>query len=240
MVYYCYKTRKELPTMDFKERVFQARKAKGFSQEDLAALVGVSRQAVSKWETGEAMPDMEKLVALCDALDLNMEYLALGKESAAPAETPKKSRWWIAALLAAVFLVSGLLLGYYLLNPPVQTPTQAEGSLPILVPIDPSVSNVVVSVDDQNSLEVAILPAQIAEGLTVEVLCEDNVYYKTETLPCTLDGNYYRVTLPRPEIYRYNITMILSDGSRKAQIPLVEISGDLEGFTTTHLWMSSK
>lgn len=67
--------------MDFKERVFQARKAKGFSQEDLAEAIGVSRQAVSKWETGEAMPDLEKLIALCNTLDQNMEYLALGKES---------------------------------------------------------------------------------------------------------------------------------------------------------------
>ena len=41
--------------MEFNERVLTARKAKGYSQEDLAELVGVSRQAVSKWETGEAL-----------------------------------------------------------------------------------------------------------------------------------------------------------------------------------------
>ena len=38
--------------MDFKERIFQARKEKGLSQEALAESIGVSRQAVSKWETG--------------------------------------------------------------------------------------------------------------------------------------------------------------------------------------------
>ena len=58
--------------MEFKDRVFQARKAKGMSQEDLAEAMGVSRQAVSKWETGEAMPDVEKLIALCHVLELDM------------------------------------------------------------------------------------------------------------------------------------------------------------------------
>ena len=104
--------------MEFKDRVFQARKAKGLSQEDLAEAVGVSRQAVSKWETGEAMPDMEKMIALCQALELDMEYLALGKEPApAPPET-KKPRKWIAAVLAAVLaavcLGVGVLIGYFL------------------------------------------------------------------------------------------------------------------------------
>ena len=82
--------------MDFKERIYQARKAKGFSQEDLAELVGVSRQAVSKWETGEAMPDMEKLLALCSALELNIEYPALGKmpEQKQPAAKNRSYYGW--------------------------------------------------------------------------------------------------------------------------------------------------
>lgn len=100
--------------MDLKDRVLLARKTKGLSQEDLAELVGVSRQAVSKWETGEAMPDMEKLIALCHALELDMEYLALGKEPAPSVREVKKFHKWIAVVLAAVCLGVGVLIGYLL------------------------------------------------------------------------------------------------------------------------------
>ena len=67
--------------MDFSNRIISARKSKGLSQEALADLIGVSRQAVSKWETGDAKPDLDKTITLCKALDLSMDYLCLGKES---------------------------------------------------------------------------------------------------------------------------------------------------------------
>lgn len=50
--------------MKFSSQLVHYRKSKGMSQEELAALVGVSRQAVSKWETEEALPDLNKAIAL--------------------------------------------------------------------------------------------------------------------------------------------------------------------------------
>ena len=50
--------------MTFEERLVQLRKARGMSQEELAEKVGVSRQAVSKWETGAAEPSTSNLLAL--------------------------------------------------------------------------------------------------------------------------------------------------------------------------------
>lgn len=47
--------------MSFSENLRRARKTKGLSQEELAALLGVSRQAVSKWEQGTVYPETEKL-----------------------------------------------------------------------------------------------------------------------------------------------------------------------------------
>jgi transcriptional regulator with XRE-family HTH domain len=70
--------------MQFSEKIIAARRGMGMSQETLAEAVGVSRQAVSKWETGEAKPDLDKLIGLCTALDLNMGYLCLDKEPAPP------------------------------------------------------------------------------------------------------------------------------------------------------------
>ena len=54
--------------MELKDILVQERKKRGWSQEELAARVQVSRQAVSKWETGDALPDLPKLLALADAL----------------------------------------------------------------------------------------------------------------------------------------------------------------------------
>ena len=50
--------------MTLGERIASHRRALGISQEELGARLGVSRQAVSKWETSTAVPDMENLLAL--------------------------------------------------------------------------------------------------------------------------------------------------------------------------------
>ena len=52
--------------MEFRERLYQLRKGRGISQEELAHTVGVSRQAVQKWEAGAATPDLGNLSALAD------------------------------------------------------------------------------------------------------------------------------------------------------------------------------
>ena len=52
--------------MKLHEKIFNQRRLKGLSQEELAEKIGVSRQAVSKWETGEALPEITKLKALAD------------------------------------------------------------------------------------------------------------------------------------------------------------------------------
>lgn len=61
--------------MKLGEIISDARKVKGLSQEALGELVGVSRQAVSKWEAGRAAPDVENCVALCRTLDLSLGQL---------------------------------------------------------------------------------------------------------------------------------------------------------------------
>ena len=55
------------------EKILQCRKKAGLSQEALAEILGVSRQAISKWEIGDAVPDLPKLVALAKAFDVSTE-----------------------------------------------------------------------------------------------------------------------------------------------------------------------
>lgn len=77
------------------EKIIQCRRKCGLSQEALGEAVGVSRQAVSKWETGDAIPEVTKLVALADVFGVSVDYLVrdgeypgeIGKTAAAPSST---------------------------------------------------------------------------------------------------------------------------------------------------------
>lgn len=57
------------------EKILALRKARGWSQEEMAEHTGVSRQAVSRWESGTAMPDAEKLIAICECFGVSADYL---------------------------------------------------------------------------------------------------------------------------------------------------------------------
>lgn len=73
-------------TMNLADRIQQLRKSRGISQEELADRIGVSRQAVSKWESGQTSPDLEKIVLLSDYFEVTTDYLLKGV-SPTPAQT---------------------------------------------------------------------------------------------------------------------------------------------------------
>ena len=61
--------------MDFSEKIYALRKDKGYTQEQLAEQLDVSRQSISKWEAGQAMPESDKIVALADLFGVTTDYL---------------------------------------------------------------------------------------------------------------------------------------------------------------------
>ena len=61
--------------MKLYEKITLYRKKNGLSQEELAEKIGVSRQAVSKWETGDALPEITKLKALADTFNVTVDFL---------------------------------------------------------------------------------------------------------------------------------------------------------------------
>lgn len=65
--------------MSFADNLKSIRKEKHISQEELAEIIGVSRQAVSKWEQGSGYPEMEKLLVLSRELNVSLDYLMLGE-----------------------------------------------------------------------------------------------------------------------------------------------------------------
>ena len=67
--------------MSFSENLQAIRKKNRLSQEELAELLGVSRQAVSKWELGEGYPEVEKLLVLSKKLNISLDCLMTGSIS---------------------------------------------------------------------------------------------------------------------------------------------------------------
>lgn len=65
--------------MSFAEDLKLIRKEKNISQEDLAEIMGVSRQAISKWEQGSGYPEIDNLLLLSNKLNLSLDYLMLGE-----------------------------------------------------------------------------------------------------------------------------------------------------------------
>ena len=60
----------------FKENLVQLRKMKRLTQEDIADALGVSRQAVAKWEAGDTVPDLDKCKVLADLFGVSLDDLA--------------------------------------------------------------------------------------------------------------------------------------------------------------------
>lgn len=65
--------------MSFADNLQSIRKEKRLSQEELAERIGVSRQAISKWEQGSGYPETEKLLVLSRELNVSLDYLMLGE-----------------------------------------------------------------------------------------------------------------------------------------------------------------
>ncbi len=62
-------------------RINELRKKKGYSQEELADKIGVSRQAVSKWELGKALPDIYNVIYMSKLFEVTTDYILLGNNS---------------------------------------------------------------------------------------------------------------------------------------------------------------
>lgn len=67
--------------MELSEKIQELRKQKGISQEAFAEQMGVSRQAVSKWELGVSKPDVDKIVLMSEFFQVTTDYLLKGEET---------------------------------------------------------------------------------------------------------------------------------------------------------------
>ena len=110
LIYSIINARKRRLHMSIAEKLFQLRKKAGYSQEELAEKIFVSRQAVSKWERGEALPDTENLVALSKLYGISLDELF-----GTPLKQPEKQKGnvevWLAVPYPIVVTIAYLLWG---------------------------------------------------------------------------------------------------------------------------------
>ncbi len=112
----------EVVEMTMEERIRQSRMALGYSQEYVAEQLGLSRQAVSKWESGKSSPDTKNLIALAELFGCSVQWLLTGEQPSRPVENPvrrdtaelsgmvksilaQRRRRWLKGLLAVVAVV---------------------------------------------------------------------------------------------------------------------------------------
>ena len=116
--------------MNFDEKLQMLRKKQNITQEELAEKLNVSRQAVSKWEAGQTMPEVDKIIELARMYDISLDYILTDNEKddiekkkiGSPKDNvePKQTNGRI--ITGSVFLglgLIGILLFYffYILNP---------------------------------------------------------------------------------------------------------------------------
>ena len=99
--------------MSIGQRISELRKSNAFSQEYVAEQLGVTRQAVSKWETDLSAPDTYNLIALAKLFGVSVEYIATGKQADQPQpvtlQAQKHSRIGVQKTVGFILLGTGLL-----------------------------------------------------------------------------------------------------------------------------------
>jgi len=103
--------------MSFSDNLCRFRKKANLSQENISEQLYVTRQAVSKWESGQSLPDVKTCIKLCEILKVSPNQLLLGENDnleSAPKSNERKTEK-VGYMITSVFLMVTLLCGTILL-----------------------------------------------------------------------------------------------------------------------------
>lgn len=160
--------------MEFHEKLRTVRKEHGMSQEDLAEQLGVSRQAVSKWESEQGFPETEKLLQISTLFSVSLDYL-LKEDSAAPAKEEP-------GFYASRETVEGFLLA------------KRQGALRIAIGVAIIILSIVfVFLPGENRGNILfLLGAAVGVGVIVSQAFRPKRYTELETQPLLFDSAFIR------------------------------------------------
>lgn len=211
--------------MEFANRLIAARKAKGLSQEALAEALNLSRQAISKWETGESRPDLDNLTGLCRELDISVEYLCFGREAAPfPKEKSCKCSAWKRIFgLAAVLLL--MLFAFFLGKHFSQNNVQP--TLPAQESVLSAIQVVDATVHMDGDAAIRILLNSMPEGLSADLLVLNGLEDEPVRLPCQPDAPYFCAVVQDPLPHTgYHISIALKIAEKEVVLPLMDVTFD--------------
>ena len=115
------------------EKLYQLRKKSGLSQEQLAEQMNVSRQAISKWESGSAFPESEKLIIISNFFGVTVDYLLKDDEEGdvktANSEADKNPKMLAGMIICIAGIVSMILWGLFSILRPEASNQMSESSM---------------------------------------------------------------------------------------------------------------
>lgn len=98
--------------MNIADRILSLRKMKGISQEELADRIGVSRQAVSKWESEQSTPDLDKIIIMSEYFNVTTDYILKGIEPQKNSDNQSYFASRILYIASTSFIAIGLLCAF--------------------------------------------------------------------------------------------------------------------------------
>lgn len=116
--------------MALSEKLYTLRKKSGLSQEQLAEQLSVSRQAISKWETGQSVPESDKLIVISNYFKVSLDYLlkeddeeqATSEKDGTSLHTSSNTKWLLGIISCIGGVICLIIWGLHsILNPDAST-----------------------------------------------------------------------------------------------------------------------
>lgn len=114
------------------EKLYKLRKNSGLSQEQLAEQLNVSRQAISKWESGTAVPESEKLITISNFFGVSVDYLLKDEDDKAKAidsNDEEKTKMMAGLIICIAGVVSMVIWGLLSLFRPETSDRISDSSM---------------------------------------------------------------------------------------------------------------
>ena len=125
--------------MALSDKLYMLRKKSGLSQEQLAEQLSVSRQAISKWESGQSVPESEKLIAISNYFDVSLDYLLKDEnenesndnapETGTIQNTSDRTNWFLGVIICVGGIVCLILWGLLSIFNPAASNQLSESSM---------------------------------------------------------------------------------------------------------------
>jgi len=97
------------------ERIYELRRKNSMSQEDLAEKMNVSRQSISKWESSQSVPEVEKIIQLSNILNVSTDWILKGENSKKQTSQSNKNNLKSVQTVSTALNYTGFVIGTFIL-----------------------------------------------------------------------------------------------------------------------------